>query len=175
MFILLYNLRSVYNTASIFRTADCVGKIKKIYLFGTTPLPKNKIDEYRKDFIKVSLGAEKNIEWEYVKNLSQVLKLISNFKQNGFKILSIEQNKNSIPYYKINQFIKSKDKIVLVLGSETKGISKSILKQSDYILEIPIRGLFLKNKFHPKNKCSGKESLNVSVAFGIVLYRLLYY
>lgn len=174
MFVFLYNLRSVYNTASIFRTADCAGNIFKIYLCGTTPIPKDKIGEWRKDFIKVSLGAEKNIKWEYIKTLPQTLKLISNFKNQGYKILPIEQSKNSVPYYKLNKIIKNKNKIVLILGSETKGIPPSILKISDYILEIPIQEKLIKDLNHPKNKKSGKESLNVSIAFGIVLYRLLY-
>lgn len=176
MLVFLYNLRSIYNTASIFRTADCAGNIKKIYLCGTTPIPKDKLGEWRKDFIKVSLGAEKNIKWEYIKSLPQVLKLILKLKQNGYKILAIEQSKKSIPYFKIKKYLKNfkKPKIVLILGSETKGIPQSILKISDYILEIPIRGKFIKNTLHPKIKKTGKESLNVSVAFGIVLYRLLY-
>lgn len=99
MFILLYNLRSVYNTASIFRTADCAGNILKIYLCGTTPIPKDKIGQWRKDFIKVSLGAEKNIGWEYVRTLPQTLKLIYNFKKQGYKILAIEQNKAPLNIY----------------------------------------------------------------------------
>ncbi|MEM4368408.1 MAG: TrmH family RNA methyltransferase [Candidatus Anstonellales archaeon] len=174
IFIFLYNLRSIYNTASIFRTADCAGNISKIYLCGTTPIPKDKIGEWRKDFIKVSLGAEKNIDWEHVKTLPQTLRLIFNLKSQGYKILAIEQNKNSILYYKLNKIIKNKNKIVLILGSETKGIPPSILKIADYILEIPIQGKLIKDLNHPKIKKTGKESLNVSIAFGIVLYRLLY-
>jgi tRNA G18 (ribose-2'-O)-methylase SpoU len=170
--ILLYNLRSVYNTASIFRTADGAGCVEKIYLTGTTPTPKDKIGEWRSDFIKVSLGAEKNILWEYIKTLPQTKKLILSLKKQGYKILAVEQNKNSIPYYKLK--LKNKDKILLIFGSETKGLPPSILKTAHHILEIPMKGKLLKNAAHPKKTKLGKESLNVSVSAGIVLFRILY-
>ncbi|MGB9609155.1 MAG: TrmH family RNA methyltransferase [Minisyncoccia bacterium] len=172
--LLLYNLRSVYNTASIFRTADCAAQIEKIYLAGTTPTPKDKLGEWRSDFVKVSLGAEKNINYEYLKNLNQTLKLIFNLKKQDYKILAVEQDKNSIPYYKINSKLKFKEKILLILGSETKGLPPKILKLADFILEIPMRGKLIKNSTHPKKIKSSKESLNVSIAAAIVLFRILY-
>ncbi|MCK4891941.1 MAG: hypothetical protein KAS78_04690, partial [Candidatus Pacebacteria bacterium] len=47
----------------------------------------------------------------------------------------------------------------LIIGNEGKGVKKSLLKRSDQIIDIPMRGR--------------KESLNVSVAFGIVAYRIV--
>ena len=58
--LILENLRSVENTASIFRSADGFG-VSKIYLVGTTPTPVDRFGRERKDFAKVSLGAEKVI------------------------------------------------------------------------------------------------------------------
>ncbi len=172
MFIFLNNLRSVYNTASIFRTADALG-IEKIYLIGTTPSPKDKLENFRKDFVKVSLGAEKNILWEKI-SINKALKLLAEFKKSGYTIFAVEQAKNSIPYYKAKKYIKDKNKIILIFGNEKKGISKSFLKKADYILEIPMRGKFVKDKLHPKNLGKNKESLNVAVACGIVLFGLEY-
>ena len=50
-------------------------------------------------------------------------------------------------------------KLVIIPGNETEGVPKNIVNLADVILEIPMRGV--------------KESLNVSVATGIILYHLL--
>ncbi|MCR4261022.1 MAG: TrmH family RNA methyltransferase [Candidatus Colwellbacteria bacterium] len=153
MVIVLHNVRSVQNVASIFRTADGVG-VEKIYLCGITPGPLDKLGHSRAQFIKVSLGAERNIPYE---KKASAVKAIEGLKKDGYQIVSIEQAKNSIPHY---QFKARKKKIALVLGSEVKGLTASILKKSDKILEIPMEGK--------------KESLNVAVAFGIVAYAIKY-
>ena len=159
MILILHNIRSLYNVGSIFRTADAVG-IEKIYLCGITPKPVDEFGRPRPQLTKVSLGAEKYVEWEYCK---LAMRLIDKLKRDGYKIFCVEQNKKSIPYYKIKikstSINRSKQKIVLVLGNEVKGLSQSILKKADKILEIPMNGK--------------KESLNVSVAFGIVAFHLI--
>ncbi len=191
--VFLYNLRSVYNTASIFRTSDAgsissnkinkkfetsaqinINGVEKIYLCGTTPKPVDKLGFWRKDFTKVSLGAEKNVLWEEIKTLEKTLKLLSDFKKSGYKILAVEQDKTSIPYFRVKKVLKKDGEIILILGNEKNGLPNSILKLADYILEIPMRGKLLKDFDHPKKIKKGKESLNVSVVFGIVLFNLLY-
>lgn len=156
MIVILHNIRSLYNVGSIFRTADAAG-VSKIYLCGITPRPIDEFGRPREQLTKVSLGAEKYVEWEYFKFTS---KLIDKLKMQGYKIFAIEQNKKSIPYYKANRKAQiAKRKIALVLGSEIKGLTDSILKRSDKILEIPMKGR--------------KESLNVGVAFGIIAFNLI--
>ena len=74
MIALLHNIRSIHNVGSIFRTSDAAG-IKKIYLCGITPAP---IDEYGRErpaFTKVSLGAEKGIDWESVPSTIDTIKI----------------------------------------------------------------------------------------------------
>ncbi|MFA4831432.1 MAG: TrmH family RNA methyltransferase [Patescibacteria group bacterium] len=152
----LYNIRSLHNVGSIFRTADAVG-IKKLYLCGITPAPTDVFGRPRQQLTKVSLGAEKYIAWERVKSAT---KIIDKLKKEKYKIFAIEQSKNSIPYNKL-KYLKTKKlkaKIALIVGNEIKGLPKSILKKADKILEIPMYGR--------------KESLNVSVAFGIVAFHL---
>lgn len=154
MIVILHNIRSLYNVGSIFRTADAAG-CEKIYLCGITPSPVDVFGKPRPQMTKVSLAAEKYVKWEKVKAKG---KLISDLKKSGYKIFAIEQNKKSMPYYKLK--IKNlKQKTALILGNEIKGLSASILKQADKILEIPMRGK--------------KESLNVAVAFGIVVFHLI--
>ncbi len=174
MEVILHNIRSLYNVGSIFRTADAVG-IEKIYLCGITPAPVDRFRKLRIQFTKVSLGAEKHVKWDVSARSSQAtLKLVEKFKKDGYKILSVEQSKKSIPYYKLKaKSLKSK-KIVLVLGNEIKGLPKSILDKSDKILEIPMRGVVVGQVYHPRRSGRGKESLNVSIAFGIVVFSIMY-
>ena len=153
MVLVLHNIRSVQNVASIFRSADGVG-IEKIYLCGITPGPLNRLGYARPQFTKVSLGSEKNIPYE---QKSSTLRAITELKKEGYKIVAIEQSPKSIPHY---EYKVGKEKIALVLGSEVTGLSETILERSDKILEIPMEGK--------------KESLNVAVAFGIVVYALKY-
>jgi len=149
IYIILDDLRSVHNVGAIFRTADAVG-VSKIYLSGTTPTPLDRFGRARKDFAKSALGSEKTVPWEYVKN---PVALIRKLKQDKFQIIAVEQAKNSTDYKKI----KPAKKAVVILGNEVEGISKRILMSADIISEIPMRGK--------------KESLNVSVSAGIVLFR----
>lgn len=151
--IVLDNIRSVYNVGSIFRTADALG-VDKIYLCGTTPAPIDRFGRARKDLAKVALGAEKNIEWEYFASTESVLEKI---KKEKFKIIAIEQDKKSVDFRKI----KAKNKTALVLGNEVSGISKKVLKLADIIAEIPMFGK--------------KESLNVSVSFGIAGFHIFHF
>ncbi len=148
--LLLHDIRSVYNVGAIFRTADAVG-VSKIYLTGYTPTPLDRFNQPRKDFAKCSLGAELSVPWEYAKSPSAVLKRLA---AKGFQVVSVEQVPGSVDYKKAKPAARS----VVVLGNEVSGVSRSILAKSDLIVEIPMRGK--------------KESLNVSVSAGIVLFRL---
>ncbi|MFA6554540.1 MAG: TrmH family RNA methyltransferase [Candidatus Paceibacterota bacterium] len=149
--LLLDNIRSVHNVGSIFRTAETVG-VTKIYCIDTTPTPTDRFNRKRNDLAKVALGAEDLVPWEYLKDS---ISLVKRLKKEGFKIVALEQAENSINYKKI----KSKEKVLLILGNEVGGVSKQLLNLSDEIAEIPLKGK--------------KESLNVSVAGGIMMFELL--
>lgn len=151
VFVLLHNIRSTHNVGSIFRTCDALG-VEKIYLSGYSPTPLDKFGRPRKDVAKVALGAEKNIEWQYVKNPKKIL---SDLKKERFQIIALEQSKKSVDYKKV----KVKYPVLFLVGNEVDGISENILKLCDMVAEIPMRGK--------------KESLNVSVAFGVGLFRML--
>jgi 23S rRNA (guanosine2251-2'-O)-methyltransferase len=143
----------VHNVGSIFRTADAAG-ISKIVLSGYTPAPIDRFGLGRKDFIKVSLGAEHTIPWEQVKTFAAAIKKL---KKENYYIVAVEQDRNSTPLF---DFKAPKGKpVALVLGNEVLGLSKSALKLCDEIVEIPMKGK--------------KESLNVSVSAGIAMYSVL--
>lgn len=144
IYIILNNVRSRFNVGSVFRTADGAG-IAKIYLCGITPSPPHP------KIAKVSLGAENFVPYESVKN---TWRLLEKLKKQKIKIIAVEQNKKSIQY----KHYKPQFPVAIVMGSETKGLSKAILKRCDDIIEIPMLGK--------------KESLNVATACGIICYYL---
>ncbi|MFA5827337.1 MAG: TrmH family RNA methyltransferase [Candidatus Paceibacterota bacterium] len=149
--LIIHDIRSVTNVGAMFRTADAA-LINKIYLTGFTPTPLDRFGKVRKDMAKSALGAENFIPWEYKKNTSI---LIDKLKRENYFIIGVEQDKKSIDYKKI----KLQNKNVFIMGAEVTGIPKNIIAKCDVIAEIPMRGK--------------KESLNVSVACGIALFRIL--
>lgn len=149
--LILENIRSVYNVGAIFRTAEAIG-IDKIFLVGYTPCPIDRFGRLRNDLHKAALGAEKNISWE---KRDDIVNLIKSLKLEKFYLISLEQNKNSLDYREV----KVKEKTAIIIGNEVEGVSPTALENSDIIAEIPMMGK--------------KESLNVSVATGVFLFRLL--
>jgi tRNA G18 (ribose-2'-O)-methylase SpoU len=147
--VVLDNIRSVHNAGSIFRTSDAAA-VDKIYLCGTTPTPLDRFNRERGDFKKTALGAEKNVQWEYAKD---TVDLVNRLKKVGFFIVAVEQSPKSENYKNLK--IPNK-KIAFIFGSETIGVSKEVLSLCDVIIDLPMKG--------------GKESLNVSVTVGIILF-----
>ena len=149
--LLLHNIRSTHNVGSIFRTSDATG-VRKLYFSGYTSEPIDRFGRARQDISKASLGAEKTVEWESVGDIKDLIKRL---KKEKFKIIALEQDKRAVDYRKL----KSGRKILIILGNEVDGIEKEILDLCDEIVEIPMLG--------------SKESLNVSVATGVILYSLI--
>ena len=149
--LLLHDIRSTHNVGAIFRTADAAG-VKKIYLSGYTPAPIDRFGRARPDITKASLGAEKTVAWESV---TDQVELIKKIKKDKFQIVALEQDKRAVNY----KDLKKSENILLILGNEVDGVDKDILSLCDDIAEIPMLGM--------------KESLNVSVSAGIMLYSLI--
>jgi tRNA G18 (ribose-2'-O)-methylase SpoU len=149
----LHNIRSTHNVGAIFRTADAVG-IDEIFLIGITPDPVDRFGRKRSDIAKAALGAEETILWQHFSD-EKFLEKVSVLKNEGFQIISVEQGANSVDY----KNIKTSEKVLIITGSEVDGLPKEVTGLSDFIAEIPMRGK--------------KESLNVSVATGVALFRIL--
>jgi 23S rRNA (guanosine2251-2'-O)-methyltransferase len=150
---ILDNLRSVHNVGSIFRTANAAG-IEKLILCGTTPTPLDAKGNKRKDFAKVALGAEDTVAWEYEEDTIKALKKL---RQEDCYVIAFEQDDVSVDYKEVN--VTEKENIAFVIGPEVTGITKEVLDLCDVIAEIPMLG--------------SKESLNVTIAFGIGVYCIL--
>lgn len=143
--VVLNNIRSLYNVGSIFRTSDGAG-VEKVWICGITGHPPNN------QISKTALGAENSVKWEYCEDVKEVLR---GLKAEGYEIIFLEQTEQSVSYC---DFKPGKEKVCLVLGNEISGVSSDMLSLSDRAIEIEMEG--------------AKNSLNVSVAFGIVAYDL---
>jgi len=141
--LVLDNIRSQHNIGSVFRTADAF-MVEAIHLCGICATPPNK------EIHKAALGATESVPWKYHETTSQA---INELKEQGYKIVLVEQTSHSIA---IHEFNSLKGPIALVFGNEVNGVSDEILTLADYAIEIPQFG--------------SKHSFNVSVCAGIILY-----
>ncbi len=146
--VLLHNIRSAHNVGSIFRTADGAG-ITEIILSGYTPTPVDRFQRPQKDIAKTALGAERSIPWVDVKT---PLSTIRRKKKEGMQVVGVEQDARSVDY----RTLRTDAPLLFIFGNEVRGLSKSLRDVCDTLVEIPMHGK--------------KESLNVSVAAGIVLF-----
>ena len=146
--ILLHNIRSAHNVGSIFRTADAAG-VTEIYLSGYTPRPLDRFGRAQKEIAKTARGAEKTIYWEYAKTPEAFLKRLRTRK---YKFVGVEQDTRSRDY----RSFKRGPRTLFIFGNEVRGISPTLRRACDILIEIPMLGR--------------KESLNVAVTAGIILF-----
>ncbi len=145
---LIEDVRSLFNVGSIFRTADGAG-FSNLYLCGITGCPP------RKEIAKTSLGAENNVGWQ---SFVSALDVIPILKKSGVVVLGLERNNESIELSELLKSGKVTKPVCLIVGNEVTGLSAESLAHCDYVVHLPMRGV--------------KESLNVSVAFGIAAYAI---
>lgn len=150
VYVILHNIRSLHNVGSMFRTADAAG-VSKLFLTGYTPTPVNRLGAVRSEITKTALGAERIVSWEHKKDISAVLKKL---RSANVQLVAVEQDTRAVDY----RTLKVRRPVALLMGNEVRGLSRAVRNVCDAIIEIPMRGQ--------------KESLNVSVAFGVVLYSL---
>lgn len=144
LLLVLENIRSMHNVGSIFRTADAF-LVEKLCLCGYTPRPPHR------DIYKTALGATDTVLWEH---FDQTVPLLLHLRQQGYKVLALEQTAGSIGLQSFRPL--PEEKIAFILGNEVDGVSESALACCDGSVEIPQFG--------------SKHSLNVSVAAGLVLW-----
>ena len=143
--VVLDNIRSMHNVGSVFRTSDAF-LIEAICLCGYTPQPPHR------DIHKTALGATETVDWiHFATTAEAVLQL----KERGYKILAVEQAEGSIS---LEKFPVMNEPIAVIFGNEVEGVDDGLLPLCDGCIEIPQLGM--------------KHSLNISVAAGIVLWKL---
>lgn len=129
-----HNLGAIMRSADVFETSGII-------------LPKHNSVTLNATVAKTSAGAINYVPVAVVNNLNQAIKTL---KEEGYWVVSTDGSAN-ISY----SSIKYDFPVVVVIGSEGKGVSSLVLKNSDYIVKIPQYGHV--------------NSLNASVAAGILL------
>jgi 23S rRNA (guanosine2251-2'-O)-methyltransferase len=142
----LEDFRSLYNVGSCFRTADAM-LLRKLVLAGYTPTPP------RKEIAKTALGATDSVPWEYVRDSAEAVR---NLKREGYRVYALEITDTS---RRLDDLGAIDYPIALVLGNEIAGVGAATLAECDGAIEIPMYGV--------------KHSLNVAVAFGIAVWKLV--
>jgi 23S rRNA (guanosine2251-2'-O)-methyltransferase len=144
LFLLLDGITDVRNVGAIARSALCCGAQGII-------LPTSHAASLTEEAIKTSAGALRKILLCRTPSVQQAMDVL---RLNGIQILGT-QMKGSVPVYESNLTIPT----VIVMGAEDTGISKDVLKKADQLIRIPMVTNF--------------DSLNVSVAAGMILYEAL--
>lgn len=144
-FIILDQVVDIGNMGAIIRSADCSGA-SAIIIAGERTAPINE------SVVNISSGAVFNIPICKERHIKDAIHLL---KQHDVKIIAATE-KATKTLYELNQLDQS---VAIIMGSEERGIQKTILKEADEQVKIPIFGK--------------TESLNVSVAAGVMLYELI--
>ena len=138
--VMLDNINDPHNLGAILRSAD-------VFETSGIVLPKHNSVSLNATVAKTSAGAINYVPVAVVNNLNQAIKTL---KEEGYWVVSTDGSA-TIDY----SSIKYDFPVVVVIGSEGKGVSPLVLKNSDYIVKIPQYGHV--------------NSLNASVAAGILL------
>lgn len=141
LYLVLDNIRSLHNVGAIFRAADGFG-VRKIFLAGITPCPP------RPEIEKVSLGAERSVEYEWMEDPARAVLLL---REMGAEVVAAEQADTSVPIYD-HAF---RHPLGIVLGHEQIGVDGKVLSLCHALIEIPMFG--------------AKHSHNVGTATGVIL------
>lgn len=142
--VVLDNVRSMHNVGSVFRTGDGFS-IDRLYLCGITAQPPHREIE------KTALGATQSVDWVH---FPDTLSAISSLKNEGYKIIAIEQASGSVMLNKYEP--QTQEKYALIFGNEVNGVSDEVMKVIDECIEIPQFGT--------------KHSFNIVISAGIVLW-----
>lgn len=141
--LLLEDLRDPGNLGTLLRTAEGAGMTGVI-------MSKETVDLYNPKVVRSTMGSIFRIPFLYVENFLDTLKKL---QKEGISIIATDlQGKRNFTeeHYP--------DKSAIIIGNESKGISDATRQQADILVRIPM--------------CGKLESLNASVAGGLMMYEL---
>lgn len=142
-FLILDGITDPHNLGAIIRSVDA-------FSYDAIILPKNRSCSINETVAHVSTGAIEHVKIAYVNSLST---FVTKLKENGFWICGTDACGN----IDANEIDKTLN-LAIIIGSEGFGMSKTLVKQSDFLISIPMSGHV--------------NSLNASVSTGIILYCL---
>lgn len=147
IYLVLDNVIDTYNIGSLFRLADAIA-VEKIYICGDVEYPPNS------RIHKAAVGTEEWVPWE---KIGSAISIIKKLKSEGIQIIAVEQSPDSIDYPLLSTRLEFP--CAIVIGNETTGISKEVLKAADVIVELPMMGV--------------NKSLNVWGSAAVIAYQVL--
>jgi len=139
------DIRSLENVGALFRACDSLG-VAKLWLAGYTAAPPDS------RISKVALGAELSVPFEHVADIGEVFRKL---KEGEIPVYALELTGDAIDLAKF----APPDRLAILLGTETTGITPSLLEKCEGTIKIGQHGI--------------KESLNVAVAAGIAAWAIL--
>ncbi len=143
--VLLDRIRSAYNVGAFFRNADGAG-VSKLVLTGYTGCPPHP------GIAKTALGAEHQVEWEHRRD---PLAAVRSLKTQGYQLAAVETSAHAEDFFEWNPGFP----LTVIFGNEVEGTKPELAAECDALVRIPMLGM--------------KQSLNVAVAGGIIMYELL--
>ena len=144
LFVILDGVTDIRNIGGIARTAFCTG-------VNAIVIPDKGVGMLNEDAILTSAGALEHIP---ICRVNSLLKAVDELHLNGIKVLASEMTAEKRVFD-----IDFKEPVAIIMGSEEKGIYPALIKACDEKFKIPMAGDF--------------ESLNVSVATGMILYEAM--
>lgn len=147
--VILSDVRSAHNVGSVFRTCEGAG-VDMLYLAGYTPHPIDRFGREVGEIKKTSLGASTMVPWQAADDIEA---LILKLQSQGVTVVAVEQTPQSISLYEFTE----PENVAYIFGNEITGVVPEVVALCDQSIEIPMHGR--------------KESLNVSVTVGIVLFQ----
>ncbi len=143
LILMLDHLEDPHNFGAIIRTSEALGVDLII-------IPNDRSVEINGTVVKTSVGTIENVKIVKVTNLVETIKYL---KKNNYWIIGTDMNKTSF------NDIDYKMPICLVIGNEGKGMSRLVKEECDFLASIDMSGR--------------ANSLNASVATGIMLYKII--
>ena len=135
------DVKNEHNFSAIIRTCDAVGVLYLYYYYSLKrEIPINE---------GITMGAHK---WVLLEKVNHKVEVLKELKKKGFQIVSTYLSEKSIDFRSVDYTKPT----VIVVGNEMSGVSEKIVDISDYQIIIPMYGMV--------------QSLNVSVATGVILY-----
>ncbi len=134
------------NIGGLFRLADALG-VRHIYLTGASTTPRN--PKVRRS----ARATEQYVSWSYTQDAAG---LIKDLKSRGQQIVALEITSASVDVRRAA--FKPNVPIVLIVGSESRGIAQALLDESEQALHIPMLGQ--------------NSSMNVVVASAIAVFEI---
>ncbi len=144
LILILDSIQDTHNVGAILRSAECSG-VNGIIVTKHNSAPINAT------VVKTSAGATEHVKIAQINNLANTIKVL---KESGFWIVG-----SSLDNAKIYTEVDFTIPIALIVGNEEKGIRKLTADKCDFLVKIPMMGKL--------------QSLNVSVATGILLFEVL--